>query len=92
MKGGGELGLTTENCGTGWVRAGVRDSGVGIAAEHMNRIFEPFFTTKPPGTGTGLGLSVSYSIVERHGGRIEVTSKVGQGSEFSVLLPIQGKE
>jgi two-component system NtrC family sensor kinase len=65
----------------------VEDTGKGIAPEHIGRIFEPFFTTKPIGKGTGLGLSLSYGIVNKHGGRIEVTSEVGKGSMFRVLLP-----
>lgn len=67
----------------------ISDTGHGISPEHLNRIFEPFFTTKPVGKGTGLGLSLSYSIVERHRGRIEVDSKPGEGSSFSVYLPIR---
>ena len=66
----------------------ISDNGSGIAPEHMNRIFEPFFTTKPVGSGTGLGLSLSYGIVKKHGGRIEVESTPGQGTTFTVRLPI----
>lgn len=66
----------------------IQDDGVGIPPEHLKRLFEPFFTTKPVGTGTGLGLSVAYGIVQQHGGRIEVSSEVGKGSVFRVLLPI----
>jgi signal transduction histidine kinase len=51
-------------------------------------VFEPFFTTKPVGSGTGLGLSLSYSIVNKHGGRIEVASKPGVGTVFTIRLPI----
>lgn len=69
----------------------VSDTGKGIEPAHIHRIFEPFFTTKPIGTGTGLGLSVSYSIVQRHAGSIEVTSEPGQGSTFTIRLPIQAK-
>jgi signal transduction histidine kinase len=67
-----------------------RDTGCGIAEENLGRIFEPFFRTGPVGEGTGLGLSVSYGIVKDHGGDIEVESKVGLGSTFTVLLPLAG--
>jgi signal transduction histidine kinase len=66
----------------------IGDSGEGILPEHLGRIFDPFFTTRPVGQGSGLGLSLAYSIVRRHGGRIEVTSTPGQGSRFSIWLPI----
>ena len=65
----------------------VRDSGAGIDPEHLTRLFDPFFTTKPVGQGTGLGLSVSYSIVGKHHGRLEVESEPGQGATFTVWLP-----
>ncbi|MTV40893.1 ATP-binding protein [Duganella radicis] len=71
-----------------WVFVEIGDNGVGIAPENLNRIFEPFFTTKPVGSGTGLGLSLSYGIVNRHGGRIEVASVLGQGTRFTVHLPV----
>ncbi len=67
----------------------IRDSGVGIPEENIVRIFDPFFTTKPEGEGTGLGLSVSYGIVSRHRGSIEVESEVGIGTTFIVSLPLQ---
>lgn len=66
----------------------ISDTGHGIAPEHLGRIFDPFFTTKPVGHGTGLGLSIAYGIVTKHGGRIEVTSAVGKGSTFRIVLPL----
>ena len=65
----------------------VSDSGVGMDEETRARIFEPFFTTKEVGKGTGLGLSIAYKIVQEHGGRIDVKSKAGQGTTFTVELP-----
>jgi len=65
----------------------IRDSGGGIAPEHIDRIFDPFFTTKKVGKGTGLGLSVSYGIIKKHNGDIRVESKMGEGSTFTILLP-----
>ena len=66
----------------------VKDSGPGIAPERLEEIFDPFFTTKEVGQGTGLGLSISYGIVEKHGGTITVKSTPGQGSTFTVRLPL----
>jgi len=72
------------------VRLTIADTGCGIAREHLARIFDPFFTTKPVGQGTGLGLSLSYSIVRKHGGSITVDSEPGRGSAFHLRLPIKG--
>ncbi|MBI2278085.1 MAG: PAS domain S-box protein [Dechloromonas sp.] len=69
-----------------WVE--VADTGQGIAPEHLKRIFDPFFTTKPVGKGTGLGLSVSYGIIKKHGGQIDVSSEPGHGTRFRVWMPI----
>ncbi len=69
----------------------IRDTGEGIAPEHLPRIFDPFFTTKPVGEGTGLGLSVTYSIIERHGGAIEVESRPGEGTTFTVTIPVDAR-
>jgi len=71
-----------------WVWVEVGDNGAGIAPDILTRIFDPFFTTKPVGKGTGLGLSLSYNIVTKHGGRIEVASELGKGTRFTVHLPV----
>jgi len=68
----------------------VADAGCGIPPEHLKRIFDPFFTTKPVGQGTGLGLSVTYGIVNAHRGTISVASTVGRGTTFRVTLPVDG--
>jgi len=79
-------------CQDAWAWVEVEDNGNGIAAENLTRIFDPFFTTKPVGKGTGLGLSLSYGIVKRHGGRLEVDSAPGRGARFRVTLPVQQAE
>ncbi|BAT55318.1 response regulator receiver sensor signal transduction histidine kinase [Nostoc sp. NIES-3756] len=70
------------------VKITVIDSGVGIKAEIQNKIFDPFFTTKPVNRGTGLGLSISYQIIQEHQGDIKVKSKLGQGTELTIEIPI----
>jgi signal transduction histidine kinase len=67
----------------------IQDNGKGIAAENQARIFDPFFTTKPVGEGTGMGLAISRQIIEQHGGAIRMTSSVGQGTRFVVVLPLR---
>ena len=71
-----------------WVKVMIKDNGVGISKDNMNRIFDPFYTTKPVGTGTGLGLSITYNIIKEHGGVIHVNSEIDHGSEFIVELPV----
>jgi len=66
----------------------LHDTGEGISKDNMAKIFDPFFTTKE-GIGTGLGLAVSYGIIERHGGRIDVFSNVGEGTTFVIKLPVK---
>jgi len=85
-------GVITIRSGTaddGWVWVEVVDDGKGMSDDELKRIFDPFFTTKPVGEGTGLGLSLSFGIVKKHGGRIEVESEVGKGTTFRVCLPQQ---
>ncbi len=67
----------------------VRDNGSGIPKEIVSRIFDPFFTTKPVGKGTGLGLSLSYGIIKKHNGEINVSSELGKGTSFTISLPIK---
>ncbi|MDN7179421.1 ATP-binding protein [Caballeronia sp. SEWSISQ10-4 2] len=67
----------------------ISDTGCGIEKENLSRIFDPFYTTKPVGNGTGLGLSLSYGIVLKHDGTLEVESKVGKGTAFRLALPIK---
>lgn len=92
MPDGGTLTIETGVQETGssvWVK--IRDTGCGIPPENLERIFNPFFTTKGV-HGTGLGLSVSYGVVESHGGQIEVESKPGEGSTFTIMLPLSPQE
>jgi signal transduction histidine kinase len=86
MPSGGRLDIeaSTQN---GTVRISVKDTGVGIAREYLNRIFDAFFTTKGKVSGVGLGLSVSYGIISQHRGSIEVESTPGKGSAFTVIIP-----
>jgi PAS domain S-box-containing protein len=72
------------------IRLGVADTGCGMSPEILHRMFEPFFTTKSVGEGTGLGLSVVHGIVTSLGGKIDVKSAIGEGTEFTVTLPVKG--
>jgi two-component system NtrC family sensor kinase len=73
------------------IEISIADTGCGIPPEHLNKLFDPFFTTKEVGHGTGLGLSVTLGIVQRHGGSIQVASEVGQGATFTIWVPLEGR-
>ncbi len=91
MESGGELkALVGPADAPGEIRIDVIDNGPGIPPEFIDKIFDPFFTTKKEGVGTGLGLSVSYNIIKKNGGRIELESEPGQGARFSIFLPLAG--
>ncbi|MDP5252695.1 MULTISPECIES: sensor histidine kinase [unclassified Vibrio] len=85
----GSIFISIQPCGTN-VEVVIKDSGCGMDKKTIKRIFEPFYTTKPIGSGTGLGLSVSYNIIKAHQGEIQVTSELGQGSCFKIILPQAG--
>ncbi|WP_320044266.1 ATP-binding protein [uncultured Desulfobacter sp.] len=93
IEGSGTIELSTRFVRTGrrvedrFVEIVVSDTGCGIPQENIKKLFDPFFTTKPVGTGTGLGLSIVYEIITFHGGSIDVTSELGHGSRFRILLP-----
>jgi signal transduction histidine kinase len=83
---GGNLYLRTK-CLDQKLMVEIEDDGCGMTAEQLDKIFDPFYTTKGKGLGTGLGLSVTYGLVEEHGGEIEVVSKEGEGTCFKVSFP-----
>ncbi|MGO9579209.1 MAG: ATP-binding protein [Desulfobaccales bacterium] len=90
MLDGGTLQISARPSPDGhWMVIDVMDTGVGIDPEHLSQIFDPFYTTKQVGRGTGLGLSVTYGIIEKHGGHIEVKSRKGEGATFTVTLPLK---
>ena len=94
IDGGGRISVKTrdrrQDDKNDMVEISITDTGCGISEENLQRIFDPFFTTKGVGKGTGLGLSVSHGTIVAHGGMIEVSSKVGVGTEFRISLPIGG--
>jgi len=91
MTQGGTLTLRTVE-DDGKIRLDVQDTGCGISQDNMNKLFTPFFTTKKEVKGVGLGLAVSYGIIQRHKGKITVRSKEGEGTTFSIYLPIKNAE
>lgn len=86
----GQITLETQS-GNGVVKIFIRDTGRGISPEALSKIFDPFYTTKPVGEGTGIGLAISKSIIERHNGSIKVSSIVGAGTCFELTLPVEGQ-
>jgi two-component system NtrC family sensor kinase len=93
---GSEIAITTKFSPplgefSGAVEISISDYGQGISEENMKKIFEPFFTTKEVGKGTGLGLSVSYGIIKEHGGEIKVNSTLGEGTIFTIIIPLEKK-
>ena len=88
----GTLILRTERHDEKMIRIEIQDDGGGIPSSVLPKIFDPFFTTKPIGEGTGMGLSISYKIIEAHGGKILVDTEKGIGTTFSILLPISQKQ
>jgi signal transduction histidine kinase len=80
------LRVTSRLAGDGRLAMAFSDTGCGIPPEHLNRIFEPFFSTKEG--GTGMGLNISSDVIKQHGGEITVESQVGQGTTFTVWLPV----
>ncbi|MBI5472284.1 MAG: hypothetical protein HY961_08055, partial [Ignavibacteriae bacterium] len=87
IEGSGTITITTRSEGAD-VLIAIRDTGCGIPAENLKRIFDPFFTTKPVGRGTGLGLWISATIIDKHNGSLTVESTIGSGTEFTIRLPI----
>ncbi|BAL25585.1 ATP-binding protein [Azoarcus sp. KH32C] len=85
----GTITIRTAAIGSDRVAIEIADDGKGIAPGHLSRLFEPFFTTKPAGQGSGLGLSLSYGIVRKHRGTIEVDSTLGKGTRFRICLPVR---
>jgi two-component system NtrC family sensor kinase len=84
-----DLTVSAQSGGQKGIEIGITDTGSGISPENLDRLFDPFFTTKEVGEGTGLGLAVSYGLIERHGGTIRVQSEVGKGSTFTIWLPLE---
>ena len=80
--------ITTQLTANSQILITIKDNGIGIPDHIKDKIFQPFFTTKPTGQGIGLGLSLSYDIVEAHGGELKVETKEGKGSEFMIVLPV----
>ena len=86
----GEIHISTRKLPDDRVEVSIRDTGKGMNRATLEKIFDPFFTTKGLGSGTGLGLSISYGVIQKHGGDILVSSEIGKGTEFRIILPVEG--
>jgi len=86
MEGKGKLIISTQ-AQNGSVVAKISDTGPGIPKKYLTKIYDPFFTTKEQGKGTGLGLNIVHQLVVKYGGHIDVTSKMGKGTTFSIMFP-----
>jgi signal transduction histidine kinase len=85
----GRITICTSVIDSQWVKIAIADNGMGMSAQVQQKIFNPFFTTKPIGTGTGMGMAISYRIVvERHGGKLDCFSEIGKGTEFVIQIPM----
>jgi signal transduction histidine kinase len=88
MPAGGTITIRTRLIDSQRLEVMISDTGCGISEENLGKLFTPFFTTKPVGKGTGLGLSIVYGIIKTHRGQITVNSQSGQGTTFTVILPV----
>lgn len=91
IEGNGEVFIDVKKIGDS-VEIKFKDTGKGIKKENIGKVFDPFFTTKPVGQGTGLGMSISYRVIQNHNGKISVESEVGKGATFTIVLPINHSE
>ena len=91
MPQGGKLTLRT-SASNGQLKIEIQDTGCGISPKNIRKLFTPFFTTKHEVKGVGLGLAISYGIIQRHHGKIEVQSKEGEGTTFTIYLPLDHAE
>ena len=89
ITGEGKITVTTKVLSTNRIEVKIQDTGKGMDDETREKIFDPFFTTKGVSRGTGLGMSISYGIIQKHGGDIQVKSKLNRGTEFIIHLPIR---
>jgi len=91
IEGEGEVRVKVEALGKEKIQVSISDTGKGMNKETVEKVFDPFFTTKTLGKGTGLGMSISYGVIQKHGGEILVESEVGKGTTFRIILPLENK-